>query len=147
MQHFVKYAQWNWFYTASTEKSSKNSFIRWEKYSQAKCFLDFTNSTSIWRIRYRDKFIYAATAKTYSSNLFCYLLRTLLISGLLSVFFHYSFLKSICKKSKALTKYTRLTQWMPLLNECEKRKHSTKIFHEIIISKLWENRCNWFANS
>ena len=121
-----------------------NPFIYREKFSHGKCFLDFPNSTSFWRIRSGDKFIYATIAKTYPGSLLCFLVRTCFISGWVSVLFNHSFLKSIREKSKALKNYTSLTHWMSPLNECEKIKHSTKILHEIIISKLWENRCNLF---
>ena len=140
-----------YFYTAFTEDPPINSFIHWKKLSQGKCFLDFADSTSIWRIRPRDKFIYAATAKPFSSIFMCYILRSCFINEWVSALCHYSFLEGIREKSKALKKNTNLTHWMSLLNECEKRKHSPKIVHELIASKFKRivvinlSILNWFA--
>ena len=147
MQYFVNIPSEIAFTKHPLKNHVINSLIHWEKLSRGKCFLDFADSSSIWRIRSHDKLIYATTVKTSSVNLLCYLLRTSFISKWVSVLLHYSFLKSIREKWKALKKYANLTHWMPLSKGCETRKHSTKIFYEIIVSKLWENRCDWSANS
>ena len=65
MQYFVNMLSEIAFTQHPLKNPLKYPFIHLEKYSRAKCFLDFSNSTSVWRIRSRDKFIYAATPKTY----------------------------------------------------------------------------------
>ena len=146
IQYFVNILNEIAFTQHPLENPIINSFIHWEKFSLEKCFLEFADSTSIWRIRFHGKFIYAPTAKTSPGNLLCYLLRTWFVSGWVSVLFHYSFCGKYSSNIKSVEKYTSLTNWMSLLYEYETRKHSTKIFHEIIIFKLQDNRCNWLAN-
>ena len=141
MHYFVKYTQWNWFYTASTENPLINPFIHWRKtFRWKKCFLDYADSSSIGS---HNKFVSAATAKTSPGNLLCYLLRTCSVSGWVSVLSH--FLKNIPKNQKPW-KSTRakLIECYCQLN-VKKKHHPTKIFYEIIVSKLRENRCKWFA--
>ena len=104
VQYFVKYTQWNFFCTAPTEESFHKFIHSLGKVFEGKIFLDFTHFSSIWRIRSRDKFIYAAASKTSPGNLLCYLLRTCFISGRVSVFFHYSFFEKYSWKIKSLEK-------------------------------------------
>ena len=86
---FVKYTQWNWFYIASTENPLINPIVHWGNiFRGKKCFLDYADSSSIGS---RDKFFYAATAKTSPGNLLSYLIRTCFTSGWVSVLFHCSF--------------------------------------------------------
>ena len=147
MQYFVNILKEIAFTEEPLKNPAINSFINWEKFRGENVFLisrillqfeesDPVINSSMQQPQKRFLVIYCAT----------YLKPALLVDRLVCYFTTY-FFKSIREKSKALKKHTSLTHWMSLLNECEKRKHSTKMFHEIIISKLRENRCNWFANS
>ena len=128
MHYFVKYTQWNWFYSASTENTLINPFIHWRKtFQENKCFLDYADSSSVGS---RNKFVSAVTAKTSPSNLLCYLLRTCSVSGWVSVLSH--FLKNICKNQKPWkSTWAKLIECYCQLN-VKKTKSSNK-------NLLWNN--------
>ena len=142
MQYFVNILSEIAFTQQPLKNPPLNSFIHWEKLRGENVFLisrillqfeesDPVINSSMQQPQKRFLVIYCAT----------YLEPALLVDRLVCYFITH-FLKSIREKSKALKKYTSLTHCMSLLNECEKRKYSTKMFHEIIISKLRENHCN-----
>ena len=98
MHYFVKYTQWNWFCTASTENPLINPFIHWKKTFRGKnVFLirqilvqsDPVINLSLQQPRKLPPVIYCAT----------YLESALLVDGLVCYFITH-FLKNIRKNQK-----------------------------------------------
>ena len=98
MHYFVKYTQWNWFCTASTENPLINPFIHWKKTFRGKNVFLITQilvqsdpviNLSLQQPRKLPPVIYCAT----------YLEPALLVDGLVCYFITH-FLKNIRKNQK-----------------------------------------------
>ena len=143
MHYFVKCTQWSWFYTASTENPLIDPFIHWGKTFRGKNVFLITRilvqsdpviNSSLRQRRKLLPVIYCAT----------YLEPALLVDGFVC-FFITHFLKNIRKNQKPWkSTWAKLIECHCQLN-VKKTNYPTKIFYKIIVCKLRENRCNWFA--